>query len=141
MADDTIKLEVVTPLEQAVSQMVSEVTAPSVQGEFGVLEGHRPLLAALEYGPVKYRAEGTLKEAAVGPGFAEAGPNQVVLLVEQWVPAERIDLDDARDELAQAELKLRELSGKELTSEYKEARRDEKWAAVRLDVAKRHRQV
>ena len=137
MADDSIKLEVVTPLKLAVSTMVSEVSAPSVDGEFGVLPGHRPLLAALEHGPVKYLEGGTTKLAAVAPGFAEAGPDRVVLLVEHWVPGEDIDIDDVRDELARAELKVKELLGQESTADYENARRDERWAAVRLEVAER----
>jgi len=136
MSDDKIELEVVTPLRLAVSTKVGEVSAPSVDGEFGVLEGHRPLLAALEHGPVTYTVDGKVKKAAVAPGFAEIGPDKVVLLVEDWVPAEDIDADDARDALAQAELKLKDLQGEELSAEYAAARREEKWASVRLDLAK-----
>lgn len=139
MSDDTIKLEVVTPLELALSTRVSYVAAPSVNGEFGVLEQHRPLLAALEHGRVQYVEKGKTKEAAVCPGFAEVGPDQVMLLVEKFVPAEEIDLAEARDAQAQAGLRLKELQGKELSVEYAKARRDERWAAVRVDVAERHR--
>ena len=141
MAHEAINLQVVTPLRRAVSAEVTEVTAPSVQGEFGVLPGHRPLLAALEHGPVRYREKGTLKEAAVGPGFAEVNGDTVTLLVEHWVAAEKIDPEIVRDELARAELKLKELQGQELTAAYVEATRAERWATVRLDVARRHRAV
>jgi len=43
---DQILLEIVTPRGRALSVSVDEVTAPSVHGEFGVLPGHLPLLAA-----------------------------------------------------------------------------------------------
>ncbi len=141
MAEDSVKLEVVTPIEAAVSTTVSMVTAPSVQGEFGVLPGHRPLLAALDFGRVRYEAKGKTKEAAVGPGFAEVGPDQVTLLVEHWIPAEKLDIEEMRDELARAELKLKDLMGQETTAEYENAQRDEKWAAVRLEVAKHAREL
>jgi F-type H+-transporting ATPase subunit epsilon len=120
---------------------VSEVSAPSVKGEFGVLPGHRPLLAALEHGGVKYVEGGKSRYAAVAPGFAEVGPDRVVLLVEHWVPASDIDTEDVRDELARAELKVKELLGQESTAEYEQARRDERWASVRLEVAKHQRDV
>ena len=138
---DTIKLEVVTPLKLAVATDVDEVPAPSVKGEFGVLPGHRPLLAALEHGRVKYIEAGTAKLAAVAPGFAEVGPDRVVLLVEHWIPGEEIDLDDVRDELARAEDKVKELSGQDASADYENALRDEKWASVKLDVAEQTRAV
>lgn len=141
MAEDIIKLEVVTPLQLAVATNVSEVSAPSVNGEFGVLPGHRPLLAALEHGAVKYVEGGRVKHAAVAPGFAEVGPDEVVLLVERWERAEDIDVDDARDDFARAELRVKELLGQESTAEYEQAHRDERWASVRLEVAKHQRDI
>jgi F-type H+-transporting ATPase subunit epsilon len=141
MAEDAIRLEVVTPQKLALSTVVSEVTGPSVEGEFGVLEGHRPLLAALKHGPVKYRERGVSKEAAVGPGFAEVRPHQVYLLVERWLPAAEIDVDEARDDLARAEMTLRELAGQEQTAEHKAARLEAAWAEVRLDVGRRARGI
>jgi F0F1-type ATP synthase epsilon subunit len=75
---DKILLEIVTPKGRALSVSADEVTAPSVDGEFGVLPGHLPLLAALRTGLVTYRVGGETKKCAVGPGFAEAGPDKVV---------------------------------------------------------------
>ena len=139
MAENLLKLEVVTPLKLAVSAEVSEISAPSVEGEFGVLPGHRDLLAALQHGIVTYKQEGRVKRAAVAPGFAEVRADRVVLLVERWVTAEQVDVDEVRDELARAELKVKELSSHESTAEYEQARREERWAAVRLEVAKLQR--
>ena len=42
-----LKLEVVTPGGLAVRAEADQVEAPSVFGEFGVLPGHLPLLAAM----------------------------------------------------------------------------------------------
>jgi len=50
-----IRLEVVTPEGLALNADVDEFTSPSVQGQFGVLPGHLPLLAALRTGVVSYR--------------------------------------------------------------------------------------
>lgn len=141
MAEDSIKLEVVTPLQRAVATEVAEVSAPSVDGEFGVLPGHRPLLAALEHGTVKYIEGSKTKLAAVAPGFAEISSDRVVLMVERWVPAEKIDAEDVRDELARAEMKVKELLGQESSADYDQALREEKWASVRLDVAQRSREI
>ena len=50
-----MSLTVVTPGGQAASTVVDEVTAPGVVGEFGVLPGHVPLLAALKAGVLSWR--------------------------------------------------------------------------------------
>ncbi|HMI88940.1 MAG TPA: ATP synthase F1 subunit epsilon, partial [Polyangiaceae bacterium] len=50
MADGKVTLEIVTPTGVALSEQVNDVTAPSVEGEFGVFPGHLPLLAALRTG-------------------------------------------------------------------------------------------
>ena len=55
MVDKDRALEIVTPRGRALAASVDEVTAPSVNGEFGVLPGHLPLLAALRTGMVTYR--------------------------------------------------------------------------------------
>ena len=66
---------------------VDEVTAPSVQGEFGVLPGHLPVVAALRTGIVTYRHGAESKRVAVGSGFAEAGQNKLLILAEEYVGA------------------------------------------------------
>ena len=47
---EKLKLELVTPYQQVLSQEVDEVTAPGALGEFGVLPGHTPLLTTLKIG-------------------------------------------------------------------------------------------
>ena len=63
---DTIHLEVVTPDGLKLAADVNEFTAPSVDGEFGVLPGHVPLLAALTTGIVTYQLNGEKHAVAVG---------------------------------------------------------------------------
>ncbi|MBW2375487.1 MAG: ATP synthase F1 subunit epsilon, partial [Deltaproteobacteria bacterium] len=45
-----LQLDVVTPSGSVLSAQVDSVQAPSVEGEFGVLPNHLPLLAALKCG-------------------------------------------------------------------------------------------
>lgn len=51
-----IKLEVVTPEKLVFSQAVEMATLPGVEGEFGVLQNHSPLIAELKEGEVKIYA-------------------------------------------------------------------------------------
>jgi F-type H+-transporting ATPase subunit epsilon len=100
---DKIQLDIVTPRGRALGVAADEVTVPSVDGEFGVLPGHLPLLAALRTGIVSYRIGGEAKKCAVGPGFAEAGPNAVSILTDEYIEREQIDPVVVRRELAEVQ--------------------------------------
>ncbi len=103
---DKIELEIVTPRGRALSVVVDEVTAPSVEGEFGVMPGHLPLLAALRTGLVTYRQGSEQKKVAIGPGFAEAGSNKLLLLTDQYIEREQVDPVLVRKELAEVQAEL-----------------------------------
>ena len=111
MVADKIELEIVTPRGRALSASVDEVTAPSVQGEFGVLPGHLPLLAAIRTGIVTYRAGSETKRCAVGAGFAEAGPDKLVILTDEYTERDRIDPVLVRKELGEVGQELHKLEG------------------------------
>jgi F-type H+-transporting ATPase subunit epsilon len=108
---DFIRLEIVTPRGRALAANVDEVTAPSVEGEFGVLPGHLPLLAALRTGIVTYRQGSETKRCAVGTGFAEAGPDKLVVLTTDYAEPERVDPVVVRRELAEVQAELAKIEG------------------------------
>jgi F-type H+-transporting ATPase subunit epsilon len=111
-----IQLEIVTPRGRALTAMVDEVTAPSVAGEFGVLPGHLPILAALRTGLVTYKQDGETKRCAVGPGFAEAGPDRLVMLTDEYTARESIDPVLVRKELAEVQERLQRLESVPIAS-------------------------
>src|SRR3984957_18521136 len=106
---DSIRLEIVTPRGRALAANVDEVTAPSVDGEFGMLPGHLPLLAALRTGIVTYRQGSESKRCAVGAGFAEAGPEKLVILTDEYTERDRIDPVLVRKELGDVQKELQKL--------------------------------
>ena len=108
---DKIQLDIVTPRGRALTASVDEVTAPSVEGEFGVLPGHLPLLAALRAGIVSYRQGSETTRCAVGPGFAEAGPDKLVILTDEYTEREQVDPVLVRKDLAEVERELAKLEG------------------------------
>jgi F-type H+-transporting ATPase subunit epsilon len=113
---DSIRLEIVTPRGRALAVNVDEVTAPSVQGEFGVLPGHLPLLAALRTGIVSYRQGGETKRCAVGSGFAEAGPDKLVILTTEYAEPAAVDPVIVRKDLAQVQEELAKIEGVPIAS-------------------------
>lgn len=146
---EKIALEIVTPKKRALSASVDEVTAPSVQGEFGVLPGHLPILAALRTGIVTYREGGETKRCAVGAGFAEAGPDRMTILTDEYTDREGIDPVLVRKELAEVQQQLQKLEavpvaaadarGAEASAAEARAQREvlvgrENWLAAQLEL-------
>ena len=131
-----LRLDVVTPAGVAVHTDVDQVEAPSVAGEFGVLPGHLPLLAALKPGVVRYRSEGKTFVLAVGAGFAEAGPDTMTILTDRCVEGGDVDVAAARTELERATAKIDAFSGIHEGEEYDELARVSLWAQAQLDAAR-----
>ena len=132
----TLKLEVATPDGLALRTEADMVSAPSVDGEFGVLPGHLPLLAATRAGLLKYRVGNKEEVAAVGPGFAEALPDRVLLLTDAFVRPSEIDRGQAEKDLAAADRALTEQQGPIDSPEREELARKFDWARARLDAVR-----
>jgi F-type H+-transporting ATPase subunit epsilon len=132
MAEGAIELEIVTPDGVLMRETVTSFTAPSVNGEFGVLPGHRPLLAALKTGIVTYTKDGTEVRVAVGPGFVEVANDRVTMLTDHLARKDEIDPVQARLDLKDADEALDRYAGEPGSSEYLEQMRKELWAAARL---------
>ena len=127
---DKIQLEIVTPKGRALDVVADEVTAPSVEGEFGVMPGHLPLLAALRTGIVTYRQGTETKRCAVGPGFAEAGPNKVSILTDEFIERPQIDPVLVRKELGEVQSQISAIEQKPATVEPGAEEPDEALAAL-----------
>ncbi|RLB06991.1 MAG: F0F1 ATP synthase subunit epsilon [Deltaproteobacteria bacterium] len=103
-------LEVVTPNRLVLSQEVEEITAPGVEGEFGVLPGHTPFFTTLRVGEVMYRAGKEQRYMAVTWGFVEVLPDRVTILAEAAELEDEIDVERATRAKERAEERLKHLS-------------------------------
>jgi len=131
-------LEIVAPSRQVVrSEHVDEVIAPGSEGEFGVLPGHTPFLTTLTVGPLSYREGDEWHYLAVDWGYAEVGPNRVIILAEGADRAMDINLEDARLEKERAE---KALGGQLEQKDYEKARIELLRAMIRIQVAEKHAQ-
>ncbi len=137
MAKDTFLLEVVTPYRQLVSSEVDEVTAPGVDGEFGVLTGHTPFLTALGVGELMYRIGSEERFLAVRHGFAEAKHEKLTVLAEEAEFPSEIDLQAAEALKSEAEQELQTYSLE--SKEYLEAEAKMERAMNQLHVGVRRR--
>lgn len=106
---EKIKLELVTPYKQVLSEDVDEVTAPGTIGEFGVLPGHTSLLTTLKVGELVYKQGNQAFHVAVNWGYVEVEDDTMTVLVETAEPADEIDLERAKAAIGRAEEALKTL--------------------------------
>ncbi|MBI5537462.1 MAG: ATP synthase F1 subunit epsilon [Deltaproteobacteria bacterium] len=127
-----IRIEVVTPTGMVLSEMVDEFTAPSVEGEFGVLPGHIPLLAALRIGLVTYRKGAETLACAVGSGFVEVADDYALLLTDKFMTKDKIDVVATRLALKEVDEKLSNWTEAPGTPKHQEAIAEEQWQVAIL---------
>ncbi len=136
-AGGKLSFAVVTPSGQAAAAVVDEVTAPGVIGEFGVLPGHVPLLAALKAGVLTWKDAGGARHIlAVDKGYLQVGAqNKIIVLVEKAMKPGSIDVAEAREAAAKASEQLKQggLDPQELAI----TRMQLEWAQARVDASDR----
>ena len=92
---ETTQLELVTPTRIMVQKAAEMVVAPGVEGLFGVLPRHAPLLADLARGVIEVHENGKIvNRYMIDGGLADVTPQAVTILVER---AEDLDVADAAD--------------------------------------------
>jgi F-type H+-transporting ATPase subunit epsilon len=136
---ETILLEIVTPTGIALSEQVSDVTAPSVAGEFGVLPGHLPVLAALRTGLVSYHQGGDEERFAVAQGFVEVtsnpgGGDKALLLTDRFARKEDVDVVKVRLRLKEVDDELDHWQGDLKDPRRAELIEEEQWLAAQLEL-------
>lgn len=102
----SLSVQIVTPNAVAWSGIASDVQAPGVLGEFGVFPRHIPYLTVLVPGIATVRTAEGVKRFVVGEGFAEAGPDRVVLLADTCEDLATVDKAAAQKDLAAAEAEI-----------------------------------
>ena len=101
-----IDLHVMTPDRGIIRDRVDEVEIPGSEGYFGVLPGHRPMLASLSTGEMWYRKGEEKFYLAIALGFAEVLPDRVTILARLAERAEDIDVNRAEAARRRAEERL-----------------------------------
>lgn len=127
-------LSVVAPDRAVVETEVTSVVAPGVEGYFGVLSNHVPLVAALRAGLVEYQSPGERAYLAIGGGFCEVSNGKVTILADSASFAKDIILAEEEARLEEA---LRTMRGEASSMTQEEARQTIDLAMVKIRAAKR----
>ena len=106
---DTTAFELVTPARVMISRAAGMVVAPGVEGLFGVLPRHAPLISTLQRGVVEVHDNGQVTDRImVDGGIADVAEDSCTILAER---AEK--LDASRKAELEAQLKSAEDAGKD----------------------------
>lgn len=130
---EKLKLEMVTPYKQVLSEEVDELTLPGLVGELGILPGHTPLLTTLRVGEMSYKKGGQYFHVAVNWGYVEIDEDAVTVLVDTAEKSDEIDLARAKAALGRAEEALKTMSQEDKSYAIMEAALQR--ALIRIQVA------
>lgn len=107
MAEGKLLLEIVTPQGLVFSEEIDEVTAAGSEGEFGVLPGHVPFVTVLKIGMLTCKTGNETKIFFVNWGYAEIGPDKVMILADSAERSDDIDVERAKAAMKRAEERLK----------------------------------
>src|SRR6187455_510233 len=110
----TFHFDLVSPEKLAFSGEVDQVDVPGVEGDFGVLAGHAPVVAGVRPGILTIIAGGTRQKVIVLGGVAEMSESGLTVLANVATSLEDLDLAQFAESIAELEAKLAEKEGSEL---------------------------
>ena len=105
---DTLRLEIITPLEIAFAEDVHMVTLPGVEGEMGVYPHHMRLITQIVPGEIIVNKDGQDRSLAVGEGLVDISATRVSIVTDMAIPADKIDEAKLEEARQRAEARLRE---------------------------------
>lgn len=101
---DKLHFELVSPEKLLMSTDVDMVIVPGVEGDFGVLIDHAPVVSTLRTGFVVVENDGgESAKLLVRGGFAEVNPQGLTILAEEATLLSEVDVSKLQAELKDAE--------------------------------------
>jgi F-type H+-transporting ATPase subunit epsilon len=110
----TFHFDLVSPEKLAFSGEVDQVDVPGVEGDFGVLAGHAPVVAAIRPGILVVISGGTKQKIIVTGGLAEVSDKGLTVLADVATSIDELDRQAFADQISEMETKLAEKDGSEL---------------------------
>jgi F-type H+-transporting ATPase subunit epsilon len=137
--DRQLFCRIITPEETIFDGEADLVIARIADGEIGVLVDHAPLVSTIEVGDVRIRQNDERHVFATSDGFFKVSENLVQILVEEAVPAGKIDVDEAENRVEEASREISELADEE-EDRRQEAERRQRIGENLVRVARRYKE-
>ncbi len=77
-----MQLDILTPEQKVFSGEVDHVQLPGLDGLFGLLNNHAPMIAALTEGKLTYKEGNNTTELNIKSGIVEVLQNKIAVLTE-----------------------------------------------------------
>jgi len=113
----TFHFDLVSPERLAFSGEVDQVDIPGLEGDFGVLAGHAPVIAAMRPGILTVITGNTKQKIIVTGGLAEVSARGLTVLADVATSLEDLDRAEFADAINDMQTKLEEKEGSELDRE------------------------
>ena len=110
----TFHFDLVSPEKLAFSGDVDQVDIPGAEGDFGVLAGHAPVVAAVRPGILTVISGGSKQKIIVLGGLAEVSDNKLTVLADVATSIEELDRARFAATISEMEEGLKEKHGGEL---------------------------
>ena len=110
----TFHFDLVSPEKLAFSGEVDQVDIPGLEGDFGVLAGHAPVVAAVRPGILTITTGGAHEKVIVLGGLAEMSDKGLTVLADVATSIQDVDRTQFAETIAEMEAKLAEKEGSEL---------------------------
>lgn len=110
MAENKLKVDIITPNQVLFSGEADLVNVPGVLSPFEVLYNHAPIVSGLERGIIRIsdKKDGT-KRFVSSAGFIEVLNNNVSILVEKALDENHLKIDELNKNIETLKLKLSKL--------------------------------
>ncbi len=93
----TLRLRIVTPERTILDEQVVSLRFHGINGDYGILANHAPMMTATEPGVLSYDGEdGQRVNLVLTDGFAEVRDNVVSIICEAGENAVEVDVERAR---------------------------------------------
>ncbi len=104
----TFHFDLVSPEKISFSGEVDQVDVPGIEGDFGVLAGHAPLVAGVRPGILVVFANGKREKIIVLGGLAEVSEKGLTVLADTAMGIAEVDKEAFAKEIEQMEEGLKE---------------------------------
>ena len=107
----TFHFDLVSPEKIAFSGEVEQVDIPGVEGDFGVMAGHAPLVASVRPGIMTVTVGGKHEKIIVLGGLAEISDKGLTVLADTATSIQELDREAFADKISEMEEGLKEEEG------------------------------
>jgi F-type H+-transporting ATPase subunit epsilon len=105
----TFHFNLVAPDKLLFSGEVDQVDVPGMEGDFGVLADHAPLVALLRPGVLTVKVGADAQRIVIFGGFAEVSPQGLTVLADYATSLEDLDLAMLAARIAETEEKIKRI--------------------------------